>query len=259
VTSSLDAHPEIKVATFDHITSSTAMILPVKELTTICKSRAIMTVIDGAHAIGHVPIDIAGIGCDFYCSNLHKWMFAPKGSAFLYCAKEYQSIIQPNVTSHEWLNPDMKRRFWMQGTRDTTAFIASGAAIAFCEALNRDRIDSYRNNLMNQVIDFLGHRWSTSPICPRDMIGFMVLLKLPVAENEDEVKKAEAERKNGPSCPHTTPKSECIMTALLSQHKIIVPITSYDGSIYFRVSVQIYNEFGDYVKFAEVVEREFCK
>jgi hypothetical protein len=100
----LDAHSNVRVALFDHITSSTGLVLPVAELSALCAARGVLCVVDGAHAIGHVPIGL-GAGqplapVDFYCSNFHKWLFAPKGSAFLYVKKQHQKWLQPVVTSH---------------------------------------------------------------------------------------------------------------------------------------------------------------
>ena len=82
-----------KIIFISHITSQTALIFPVEEICKIAKSKGIITIIDGAHAPGHIDLDITQIGCDYYTGACHKWMCAPKGSSFLYVAKNFQKSI----------------------------------------------------------------------------------------------------------------------------------------------------------------------
>mgnify|MGYP002637750004 CR=1 FL=1 len=77
----LEANPQIKLASFSHITSIPAQILPVKRLAAACHEHGVLVVIDGAHALGQIPINVADIGADFYVANGHKWLYSPKGSA----------------------------------------------------------------------------------------------------------------------------------------------------------------------------------
>ncbi len=119
-----------------HITSPTAITLPVTEICERARAAGIHTVIDGAHAPGQLPLDLSALGVDFYGANLHKWLCAPKGAGFLYARPEVQHLLEPLVVSwgyesdtpsgstfidhHEW---------W--GTRDIAAFLAVPAAIKF--------------------------------------------------------------------------------------------------------------------------------
>lgn len=75
---------QIKVATIDHISSTPSVLFPVKELVELIHERGVIAVVDGAHAVGNVPLDMTDINADFYFSNFHKWGFAPKNAAFLY-------------------------------------------------------------------------------------------------------------------------------------------------------------------------------
>jgi selenocysteine lyase/cysteine desulfurase len=101
VVEALEKNPEVKVACFSHITSVPALILPIKELTEECHKRGVMVLVDGAHAMGQIPINITDLGADFYLSNGHKWFYTLKGSAFLWVKKELQPLISPTVISFE--------------------------------------------------------------------------------------------------------------------------------------------------------------
>jgi isopenicillin-N epimerase len=120
----------------NHITSPTALILPVQEVCRRARSSGITTIIDGAHAPGQIDLDITTLQTDFYTGNLHKWLCAPKGSAFLYAAPSCQNLIEPLVVSWGWQsdNPGPSKYVdyleW-NGTRDISSFLSVPEAIRF--------------------------------------------------------------------------------------------------------------------------------
>ena len=133
-----------RVLFLSHITSPTALVFPIERAIAEARLRGIFTVIDGAHAPGHIPLDLEAMGVDFYAGNLHKWLMTPKGSAFLYVRPELQGMINPLVISHGWTvgskKPGAKGAFGnspfideleMQGTRDPAARLTVPAAIDF--------------------------------------------------------------------------------------------------------------------------------
>jgi isopenicillin-N epimerase len=128
--------PRTKVISFSHITWGTACILPVKEICRRAREAGILSVIDGAHAPGQIPVSLDDIGADFYAGNLHKWVCAPKGSGFIYVRPERQHLMKPLVVAGHWeppkdeINPFL-RYHQGQGTRDYAAFLAVPAAIHF--------------------------------------------------------------------------------------------------------------------------------
>jgi len=165
-------------------------------LSALCRKSGILVAIDGAHAIGHVPVNLNEIGCDFYCSNNHKWLFAPKGSAFFFVKKQHQSWIHPVITSHHWKSPDWTKRFHMQGTNDASAYIATGDALTFVETIGWNRMDAYRRELLGWVIAQAQQRWKdTQLICTSlNMRGYMALLSLPIPETDEEKKTRRSAR-----------------------------------------------------------------
>ena len=100
----LAAHPEIRVALVDHITSPTGIVMPVRAMIVAAHSRGVRVLVDGAHVPVQLPLDLAALDADWYTGNLHKWAFAAKGSALLYTAPRHSSPadIQGLAVSHFW-------------------------------------------------------------------------------------------------------------------------------------------------------------
>lgn len=130
--------PRTKVIFLSHITSPTAQRLPVEAICRRAREAGILTLIDGAHAPGHIPLDLEAVGADFYAGNWHKWGLGPKGSAFLHTRRERQALVEPLVVSWGWgANATYKTGSayvdgleWT-GTDDYSAYLAVPAAIRF--------------------------------------------------------------------------------------------------------------------------------
>ena len=133
-----------RVLFLSHITSATALEFPIERVVTEARARGIWSVIDGAHTPGHIPLNLDGLGADFYAGNCHKWMMAPKGAGFLHVRPEWQTMLNPLVISHGWTEdarqPGTKGVFGnspfidgleMQGTRDPSAWLTVPAALEF--------------------------------------------------------------------------------------------------------------------------------
>lgn len=133
--------PRTRVLFLSHITSATAMRFPIEAAIAAARARGIITVIDGAHAPGHINLQLDALGADFYAGNCHKWLLSPKGAAFLHVRRSLQSNINPLVISHAWSpDPDAPGiygnsgfidRFEMQGTNDPAAWLAVPVALEF--------------------------------------------------------------------------------------------------------------------------------
>jgi isopenicillin-N epimerase len=128
------ATPSTRLALIDHVTSATALILPVAEIATALAERGVETIVDGAHAPGMVPLDIDALGCAGYTGNWHKWVCAPKGSAFVWMNQPWRDRARPLVVSHgaghvrQGQTP-FRARFDWTGTADPTAYLTVPFAI----------------------------------------------------------------------------------------------------------------------------------
>jgi isopenicillin-N epimerase len=122
-----------------HITSPTALVLPVAEVCAAARKAGVLSIVDGAHVPGHIPLDVEGIGADVYAGTCNKWLGAPKGVGFLWARPEHQDWIEPLVVSwgyHE--DAGFGERHGWQGTRDPAAYLAVPAAIAVHGTWNLD-------------------------------------------------------------------------------------------------------------------------
>jgi isopenicillin-N epimerase len=209
-----------RVIFLSHITSPTALILPVAEICRRARDTGILTVIDGAHAPGQIPLDLTALGVDFYSGNCHKWLCAPKGSAFLYARPEHHAILEPLVISWGWLPEStfVSRNQW-QGTRDIAAFLSVPAAIEFQQTNRwdevRQRCHVLASETRQRIVDLTG----LTPICPDtpDWFAQMFTALLPPCNVED------------------------LKRRLYEEYRVEVPLGSRDGLNYIRASFQGYN------------------
>lgn len=122
--------PRTRVLSFSHVTSETALLLPADALCHRARDAGILTVVDGAHGPGQLPLALDDLGADCYAGNGHKWLCAPKGSAFLFVREELQAEMRPPVVSWGWQD-EYQERFGWGGTDDPTAVLSLPAAVAY--------------------------------------------------------------------------------------------------------------------------------
>ena len=134
--------PRTRVIYLSHITSPTGLILPVKEICAEARRRNILTVIDGAHAPGMIPLDVASTGCDFYIGNCHKWLCAPKGVGFLWANREAQTLLDPFIIGWGWVEDGetFLGNFENPGTHNPTLYLAVEHCIALQRSIGVDAI-----------------------------------------------------------------------------------------------------------------------
>jgi isopenicillin-N epimerase len=143
-----------RIVVFSHITTVTGVVLPVKEICAVARRRGILTHVDGAHAIGQLPLDLHDLGCDFYASSPHKWLMAPKGTGFLYVRQELCDKLWVNIASGEWRNYEMKAyRFSNFGTSNLSVMVGLKAALDFFHAIGPERIYARGHQLATRVRD----------------------------------------------------------------------------------------------------------
>jgi isopenicillin-N epimerase len=227
--------PRTRVIYLSHITSSTAIIFPVREICQRAREAGILTVIDGAHVPGQLPLDLEAVGADYYTGNLHKWLCAPKGAAFLYARPEHQASLDPLVIS--WGYSDTKQsytrahsfiqRHQWQGTQEPAAWLTVPAAIAFQSAHGWDTVQQACHALAVETQMRLADLTGLAPVVDESLYAQMVIAPLP-----DTVDPAALKRR------------------LYDEYRVEVPVTTWfsqSGEVrYFvRVSFQGYNTRAD--------------
>ena len=172
--------PNTKIILISHITSATALVLPVKEICARARQAGIITVVDGAHAVGQLKLNITQIDADFYTSNCHKWMLTPKGTAFLYVHPAQRASFEPMIISWAEINqPSFSLRHEMWGTRDMAGFLSIPAALRFREKHDWwKRVDESRSILLEQRKAF-SEAFKTDPICDDSWVAQIVSVHLP--------------------------------------------------------------------------------
>ncbi len=177
--------PRTRVLFISHVTSSTGIILPVQELIRRARRRGIITILDAAHAPGHIPCHLHTLGCDFASGNWHKWLLAPKGSAFLYARVERQALLEPLIVSwgRQWAEPGpcpfVDEQEWT-GTRDPSAWLATPACLDFRKAHAWAEVGARCRRMLRatrrRVLDATG----LEPLCePDPWLAQMATLPLP--------------------------------------------------------------------------------
>jgi selenocysteine lyase/cysteine desulfurase len=134
--------PNTKVIFVSHITTVTGVILPVKDISALARSKGIVSMIDGAQTPGMMPLNIRDIGCDMYGASPHKWLNSPKGSGFLYVRDEMIDKMWSNTTTAGWDNPKMRAaRFQQYGSSNIPIVAGMIASIKFAEDIGLDRLE----------------------------------------------------------------------------------------------------------------------
>jgi isopenicillin-N epimerase len=218
--------PKTRILLLDHITSGTALILPVAEIAERCRRRGVAILVDGAHAPGAIPVDIQSLGVDWYAGNLHKWGWSARSSAILWTSPGWQSSLRPAVIS--WgLDHGMTNEFDWPGTRDVTPHLTAPAGIAFMRELGVERVQRYNHELACSAGMELTKMLNARLLGPQSMIGTMITVPLPDRFGS------------------TPEQAASLRDTLLFEHKIEVHVGAWKNQVCIRISAQIYNEMAD--------------
>ena len=235
----------------DHITSPTALIMPLEEIVPAVQQRGIQVLVDGAHAPGMLPLRLAELGADYYTGNCHKWMCAPKGTAFLYVKPENQSNFHPLTISHGMNRPigDSSRfrlEFDWTGTRDITGFLTLPTLIDYMSDISDSGwagIAVRNHALAVEARDLICQALDLETACPVDMIGSLATICLPGLENITV---------NGYQ------STDPLKDTLRQEYGIEVSLSVWASPAgrYLRISAQLYNSLQDYERLINALQLE---
>lgn len=225
-----------KAIFISHITSSTALILPVKEICEMAKERGLLTIVDGAHVPGHIPLDLSALKADVYTGACHKWMMTPKGCSFLYVRKEYQPF-DPLVVSWGYNSAVPSHSLFldyhqMQGTRDLSAFLTVPKALAFMKEHNWPQVAAACRQLVRDNAPRFCAQLGSEPVCPisEDFFGQMC------------------------SIPIRTTAPEKLQRRLFEEYRIEIPVMRQDQHTFLRYSINAFNSQDDLDRLYEAME-----
>ncbi|MBI1314795.1 aminotransferase class V-fold PLP-dependent enzyme [bacterium] len=246
-----------KLLVVSHVTSPTALKLPVEAICGAARERGIATCVDGPHAIAMLPVDLRRIDCDFYTASCHKWLSAPFGSGFLYVSPRQQKRVKPAIVS--WggsvggRQPSWKDEFVWLGTRNPAAFLSVADAIRFFDApasgfvasepAEQSTLDAYRAHAAS-LVDLARQRvlelTQLEPPFHSSLTAGVTMTALPMPPSDVEV---------------THGKRDPLQDALRDGFQIETPIVRWRDHRFIRVSAHLYNSTDDVTRLADTLRK----
>lgn len=237
--------PRTRLALLDHVTSPTGLVWPIAELVQALAERGVETLVDGAHAVGMLPLDVSAIGAAYYTGNCHKWLCAPKTAGFLHVRRDLQEIVRPLAISHgARLKRTDRSRFLLEfdwtGTVDPTAYLSVPEAIRVLGSLVPGGWPALRAR--NRELALAGRRLLCESLgiaepAPESMIGSLAAVPIPDGSLEPPT--------SGLYC-------DPLLDALRDEAGIEVPIVPWPAAPrrLIRISAAAYNVSADYERLA---------
>lgn len=225
------ATDKTRVIVVSHITSPTALILPVRDICQEAQRRGIIAVIDGPHAPAMIDVDLRSIGCDFYCASCHKWLSGPFGSGFLYVRSRYKQGFMPNIVS--WGRslqgdaPHWTDEFHWPGTFDPTPYATLPTAIQFLKEIGLSRFRKQTHALAQYARQRLLEDSDLSPLSADSPEYYGSMVTVPFDLPTPATLR--------PGEPHPLQKW------LATEHQLEVPIVEWHQRWHVRVSCHLYN------------------
>jgi len=224
-----------KLAVLDHVTSASALVLPLRRLADACHAAGVQVLADGAHGPGNLDLDVPATGADWYVGNCHKWLCAPKGCGFLWAAPTQQAKLHPVTISHGYGQGFLAEFDWT-GTRDMSAYLAVTAALDFHERIGGGALRARNGALAAEGAALLAGRLGSETGSGNAATNAMGLVRLPLSGD-------------------LSPERALAVRELLMDAGTDAPVNEVDGQIWLRISAQAYNTRADYERLADLLER----
>ena len=224
-----------KILFVSHITSPTSILFPIKNLIKIARKKNIITIIDGAHAPGHIDLNLKNLKADFYSGNCHKWMMSPKGAAFMWSSSKFKNHLDPLIVSHGWNKKNKSNNqkgalgnsrfidmFEYTGTKDPAAWLSVPASIKFINNVKNIKLFKTQSNILYNFSLKLSKIFNMPLLADK---GFLppLMISVPIPK----VKEFEFQKK------------------LYRNYKIEIPIIPWENRSFVRISFQLYNSEKD--------------
>jgi isopenicillin-N epimerase len=245
--------PRTRLALLDHVTSPTGLVFPIAELVRGLREGGVETLVDGAHAPGMLALGLDELDAAYYPGNLHKWVCAPKGAAFLHVRRELQAAIRPAVLSHGANSPRSDRsRFRLEfdftGTLDPTAFLCVPESLSFLGGLFPGGWDELRRRNRALALDARATLCTALGIeapAPAEMLGSLASVQLPDAPD---------------GARNDAFNVDPLQRALFERHRIEVPVFTWPTAPkrLLRVSAQAYDEPAEYAALSSALVAELA-
>ena len=239
-----------RLCLMDHITSPTALVLPVAAIARVMREHGISCLVDGAHAAGMVDLDIHALGVDYYATNFHKWTCAPKGAGMLWVRSELRQQILPSVVSHGFTEPEPRRfqaMFDWTGTSDPTAWLCLGRTLEFMGSLlpgGWRQVREENHRLALQARDTLCAALGCRTPAPDELIGSMAAVPLKPGAEPDAADPSIAPAKGPDPLYHALARRG---------FEVVVANWPAKPQRVLRVSAQLYNTLDEYEQLARVL------
>lgn len=225
-----------RVISISHITSGTALVLPVAEICRRARAAGILTVIDGAHAPGQIDVDLGALGADFYGGNCHKWLCAPKGAGFLFARPECQGMLAPFIVSWGYEadvpGPSLfLDHYERTGTHDPSAYLSVPVAIAFQRTHDWPRVRAACHVLARSARERIAALTNLPQIAPDSPEWWVQMC----------------------TCPLPLTDATHLKERLWDEYQVEIPVSSRNGQTTVRVSIQAYNRPEDVDRLLEAL------
>ncbi|KAI5784983.1 pyridoxal phosphate-dependent transferase [Peziza echinospora] len=272
-----DGESRVRVALFDTIVSMPGVRLPFEKLVNLCKDLGVLSLVDGAHGVGHVPIDLGQLDPDFFVSNCHKWLYVPRGCAVFHVPLRNQHLITSSPTSHGFIpdvgtpftpsSSDLTKSQWVSmfefvGTVDSSPYLCVPSGLAFRKSIGEDKIFSYLKSSANRgatIIaeslgtDILDNAEGTLTDCA------LVNVRLPIGVDDAGRHISALEAEKGGDVFLVAQKqafgvTEYLKITMVEEFNTFIAVLVYRGNWYARVSGQIYLEDEDFEFGAKVLK-----